>query len=205
MLAAVLFEFADDGFVGRQRERIAIDIFESDGNASRGLRLRRLKEADAAIPPFFVFAEDILGEECDLRGPADELPFFRARPWGDKRDHGSTVWRCDGEQTPGRRCLRIEGQFKSQLIHIKFQAALLIANEHTHGTETEIQIAPVGMKAAPVRMVVMARDAARGRAAHGWIIPFTAPRLYVFGSRMPTANSPVGNKIKAKAALNRSR
>ncbi len=96
-----------------QRENVAVDVAEARGDATPdggffaeerrldggangacfgvvldAAEARSVIEADATEGPFFIFRDDILGDEDDLRGTADELVL-----------HGIGLGRNEGEDS----------------------------------------------------------------------------------------------------------
>ena len=109
--AALRFDGVGDLVEAHQRKRIAVGILEASKDAApnrsvlRGgrrcvrqmrsahvdfiletLQARRELETDAALAPFAVLGNYILGDESDVRGLADELALFRAGFWRDERE-----------------------------------------------------------------------------------------------------------------------
>lgn len=54
-----------------------------------------------------------------------------------------------------RRRRYVERQFKPELLKIEMKAALLIADENSDCAQTNVKALPVGMKTAPMRLVLL--------------------------------------------------
>jgi hypothetical protein len=118
--------------------------------------LRWLRKRNAFLAPFFVLALDILRQKRNLRRASDEPVFSRTGFGRDQDENGGSVRRADGEAGGAARQVAVVHQFEAELLQIKAQASFLIANENGHGGQADVEILPVRMKAAPVRLMAVA-------------------------------------------------
>ncbi len=56
-----------------------------------------MTKTNPAVAPFVELGQDIVGDEGNLRGPADELVLLRAALGSDQHEHRGTVGRVDGD------------------------------------------------------------------------------------------------------------
>jgi hypothetical protein len=117
-------------------------------------------KANSAFGPFAKLGRDIFGYKNDVSVPADELIFLGIRLGGDKRKHGSSIGRADGQPAVAVFIAVIADQAESQLVAIEAQALLLIANEDGDVLKTDVGVLAVKAKGGLVDQT------ARRRAAH---------------------------------------
>lgn len=79
MLASLLFNLFQLGFVFDQRKRVTVEIQKHRGNPSIGFCRGRPCEHDAPLAPFLVLAGCVFREERDLRRLANQCVFRRVR------------------------------------------------------------------------------------------------------------------------------
>src|SRR6202022_507538 len=111
----------------------------------RGLRLvadaleagRSLK-ANAALGPFEELGGDVLGDEDDLRGAADELVLFGAGLGGDQREDRGAIRRRAGDPAITGLQAGIVGHMEAELVDEKAQAAVLVADENVDAVKAQL-------------------------------------------------------------------
>ena len=155
VLAALLLDLAHGCLVFEERKGVAVYAEEGCGFSCPVLRLRRLRKRNAFLAPFFVLALRILRQERNLGRASDEAVFFRTRFGSNKDENGGSVRRANGETGVAARQVSVKRQFKAELIQLKAEAPLLIADENGDGGEADVEILAVRMKAAPVRLVAV--------------------------------------------------
>ena len=69
-----------------------------------------------ALAPLVNLGKDVLGQESNLSGPADELVFFRIGLRSLQAKQRSAVRRANGKPAPASGKLVIEGQAESKLV-----------------------------------------------------------------------------------------
>ena len=179
--AAFQFEFFGDraalSFYGmahcveaHERKRVPVEIFEAckdtapdgcrfllrhRGNGPRVIQDApepgRMTKANSALAPFAKFGRDIISDEYDLGGAADELELFRIRTGRDQRKYRASVgWRHGHPAFAGLKAA-IEGEVEPELIQVKAQASLLVANVDVHRVKAKVRITRIW-----------------ARSGHGW-------------------------------------
>src|SRR5438128_3871248 len=96
MRAALRLDLPSHLFRGQKRKRVPVDIFEGCGHRAPRTFLRLVVKAHPALTPFFELGKDILGQESNLSGPANELILVRLGIRSDQRKHGSAIRRGNG-------------------------------------------------------------------------------------------------------------
>jgi hypothetical protein len=102
----------------------------------------RVQEAHAAFGPLGEFRAYILGDEHHLRNTADQFVLKRLRLWRDQRQDCRAVGRSHGHPAVAVLQSRVERQVKSQLVKIKPQAPVLVANIDVDAVHPQVQIRP---------------------------------------------------------------
>jgi hypothetical protein len=80
---------------------------------------RRVLKPNAALAPFAVLGEDILGDENNPGGPSDELVLAGFGLRRDKRKQCAAIGRGDGYPPVTGLKPRIKGQIESELIQVE--------------------------------------------------------------------------------------
>src|SRR6266852_3294796 len=162
--AAVGFDGVGHFVETDEAERIAVNIAEAGGNAApdrrffseqnrwrgRGRDLRLgivldapeaggVLKADATPGPFLKLGGEVFSDKHNLGGAADEFVFLRLGLGNDERKDGTAIGRSDGDPAVTGLKAGIESKMKSELIEVKAQAAILIANVHVHTVKTEVE------------------------------------------------------------------
>ena len=151
--AALRRDFLSHFVRGQKRERVPIHICEGCGHRASRLHLRQMVKADAALAPFFELGKDILGQEHNPSGPANEFIFFRFALRSYQLKHCRTIGRGNGEPAIARWKADVKGQAEAKLVQVKSQAAILIANENANSVKPEVRVTSVRVKTASVRPV----------------------------------------------------
>src|SRR6266851_1113388 len=184
--AALLFDGVGHLVEAHQRKGIAIEIPETGKDAApnrsvlcagrrlvsrlRGahvhlileaLQARRELEANSALAPFAVLDNHILGDKGDVSGLADELVLFRAGFWRDEGEVRGTVGRGDGYPATIGLNAGIKDQLEAELIEVKAQAAVEIANVDRNRLEAQVRVLAIQANSGAIYQ--LARGVAHGR------------------------------------------
>jgi len=113
------------------------------GGACFGVELdtteaRSVIEADAAEGPLLIFRDDILGDEDDLRGTANQLVLHGIGLGSDEREDGGAVGRRDGDQAFASLELDVVGEMEAELVEVEAEATVEIAHEDLRGMDAEV-------------------------------------------------------------------
>ena len=125
------------------------------------LQARRELETDAALAPFAVLGNYILGDESDVRGLADELALFRAGFWRDEREVRGAVGRSDGYETAAGLNAGVKDQLETELIEVKAKAAVEIADVDRNRLEAQVGVLAVQANGGAV--IPLAKRVGHGR------------------------------------------
>src|SRR5215467_5000395 len=147
---ALVFYFTGDFRAAEKRKRVAVLILETGGNGSPGMPLRRMVEWDAALAPFFIFGNDVFGQENDSRGPADELVFFGTGWRCHQQEHSCAIRGSDRQRAVRRKERHFVGESETQPIQVELPAALRVAYENGIGSQTKVGILTVRGETAAV-------------------------------------------------------
>lgn len=112
-------------------------------------KARSVQERDAAFAPFGELGGEVVGEENNMSGAADEFVLFGFGLGSDERKNGATVGRRNGDPAIAGLETGVVGELETELVEEEAKAAVLVADEDIDAVE-----AGVGS----------------GRGAHGGII-----------------------------------
>ena len=101
---------------------------------------RRVLKAHAAVGPFVKFGSDVFSDKNNLCGSADELGLLGLGLGDDERKDGAAIGRSDGDPAVTGLEAGVEGEVEAELIEIKAQAAILIADVDVYAMEAEMQV-----------------------------------------------------------------
>src|SRR5713101_2968849 len=163
--AALLFDSVGHLIETHQRKRISIDIPEAGEHtapnrrvlcAGRGwvsrmrgahlhlileaLQARRELEANSALAPFAELGNQIFGDKGDVSGLANELVLFRAGFWRDDGEVRGAVGRGKGYPATTGLNAGVKDQLEAELIEVKAQAAVEIANVDRDRLEAQVRV-----------------------------------------------------------------
>src|SRR5260370_422503 len=127
------------------------------------LQARRKLEANSALAPFAELDDQIFGDKGDLCGLADELVLFRAGFWRDESEVRGTVGRGDGYPATTGLNAGIKDQLEAELIEVKAQAAVEIANVDRDRLEAQVWVLAIQANSGAANQLAR-------RVAHGVII-----------------------------------
>src|SRR5467141_252709 len=184
--AALLFDGVGHFVEAHQRKGIAVKILETGKDATpdwsvlcagrrwvrwlRGahvhlileaLQARRELEANAALVPFAVFGNHILGYKGDVCGLADELVLFRAGFRSDEGEVRGAVRRGDGYEPTARLNAGVKDQLETELIEVEAEALLEIADVNRNRLEAQVGVLAVQANSGAV--IPLAKRVAHGR------------------------------------------
>lgn len=153
MSASLFFDFFSQVIGAQKCKEVTVRIFKVRGHLAPAISSGRAEKVDPTIAPFFKFRDDILSQKNNRSRMANELVIVGLRLWGDERKHGRAIRRSNSQPALTGGKASVDSQVESKLVHVELETSLLIANENGHGTEAQIRLLPVGMKAAPVRPI----------------------------------------------------
>ena len=93
-----------------------------------------------ALPPLVVTGEDIVGNENDVGGPADELVLAGIGLGSDEREHGIAVRRSDCDPSLAGLDAGVEDDPEAELVAVELEAQLLVTDKHIDAVEPEKRI-----------------------------------------------------------------
>ena len=94
---------------------------------------------NAAFGPFLEFGDDVLGDENDLGGAANELVLLGVGLGSDEGENGGAVGRGDGDEAVAGLKLGVVGEVETELIEVKAETAIEIANEDVDAVDAEVR------------------------------------------------------------------
>jgi hypothetical protein len=86
-------------------------------------------KADPAAPPQLEGRVNILGDEPNLRMPADVLVVFRAPFGSDEGENRAAIRRSYGHPAAAKLEASVGQHTESQLVDVELQASIVVANE----------------------------------------------------------------------------
>jgi hypothetical protein len=94
--------------------------------------------------------KDIFGDKCNPRIPANELVLWRVWPRRNQRQDGGAVGRRHGH--PALTVLKpdVRYQIESNLIPVKAQAFILVANENGDRVKAQVGVPPIQQRGGAV-------------------------------------------------------
>jgi hypothetical protein len=109
------------------------------------LQAWRVRKLHAAAAPFLILADHIFGDKNHMGVPSDEFVFLRFGLRSDKGKHRTAIWRANCHPPLGRTNPNITHQSEAELIDVKAQALVLIADEDVNGVNAEMLTLPPDM------------------------------------------------------------
>jgi hypothetical protein len=97
-----------------------------------------MMKADPAATPQLEGRVDILGDERNLRMPANALVVFRAPFGSDEGENRTAIRRSNGHPASAKLKAGVGHYTESQLAHVKLQASIMVANEDGGLEDTKI-------------------------------------------------------------------
>ena len=97
------------------------------------------QEGGSVPAPLLVLGSDIVGDENNLSGPADELRRFRAGPRSDDRKERGAVGGCDRYPAIARLRVIVDDEFEAELAQVELQGLVLIAHQDDDALYPEVR------------------------------------------------------------------
>jgi hypothetical protein len=88
-----------------------------------------MMKADPAATPQLEGRVDILGDESDLRMPANKLVVFRTSFGSHQGENSTAIRRSNRCPASAKLKAGVSHYTESQLAHVKLQASIMVANE----------------------------------------------------------------------------
>jgi hypothetical protein len=126
-----------------EAKRIPVWILEGGEGTAPGGRVGRVQEMNSPPVPLLVLRPDVLGHKDDLSGATNEAFVPGSGLGRDKRQDRGAVGRGEAYPTPGAFESKIDEEPEPELLHVKPQAAVLIANEDRNVMQAEMGIASI--------------------------------------------------------------
>jgi hypothetical protein len=104
------------------------------------LQARRLLEANPALRPFLELGGNIFRDKNNLRGPANQLVLQGIGLGNHKSKDRAAIRRGHGYPAVTGLEPGIKGQMEPELIEVKSQAAILIANEYVYAVNAKVWV-----------------------------------------------------------------
>src|SRR6266566_1703244 len=140
---------------------------------------RRELEANPALAPFAVLGNYILGDKGDRHGPANELVLFRTGLRRDEREVRRTIGGSDGYEATIGLNAGVKNQLEAELIEVKAQALLQIADENRNRLEAQVRILAIQANSGALCPL-------RGRIAHGRDYKVESIKLTLAAEALPS-------------------
>ncbi len=152
--------------ITRQRERISIHVAKVGNRTSPNRRLaaqqqrllrrlflclcveldssqpRRRRKSHSPLRPLLKSRRHIVRQKHNLRRPPNQFRFLRFRLWLDQRQHCGPIRRRHSHPPFPRLQLRVKCHAKPELLHVKLQAAFLVADVHVHAVHAQMHLRP---------------------------------------------------------------
>ena len=123
---------------------------------------RRELEANAALAPFAVLGNYILGDKGDRHGPANEFVLFRAGLRRDERKVRCAVGRSHGYEAAIGLNAGVKDQLEAELVEVEIQAEVEVANVNRNRLEAQVGIPAIQTNSGAVspfgRRIAHGRD-----------------------------------------------
>ena len=149
-LAALRFDLPAHLIGAQQFEDVPVDVLKRRKSAAPQLGLRRLHKLHAAALPQLVRRVDILGDEGNVRGAADQPVILRSAPRSDQRQNRAAVRRSDRDPAAEFKSA-VRQHAESEQPHIECKAAIVIAHVDVRFKDSEIRILRSGSAGGATR------------------------------------------------------
>jgi hypothetical protein len=104
-------------------------------------------EANALLAPFIELGGNIFGYQHRMSGPANQFVFLGIALGSNQRENCVAIRRCHGNPAACGFIALIHHEPESQLVDIKSQAPILVADKNIDAEEAKVRIPPIQTKA----------------------------------------------------------
>lgn len=95
-------------------------------------------KTDAAFGPFLKFGQDVLCDQDDIGGTADEFGFGRIGLGNDQRENRGAVRRRNSDEAVAGLELGVIGEMEAELVDEEADAAIVAADEDVDALDAEV-------------------------------------------------------------------
>ncbi len=107
---------------------------------------RRVAKTHSASSPLVVLGRHVFGDKNNLRGPADELEFFRLGLRSHQVKHRVAIRRRHPHPATAGLQDDIGNHPEPELVHVEIHALLHVANKNVNRLKAEVKILSFGGK-----------------------------------------------------------